>query len=561
MPDLEFSEDDMVQLSLLRDEETDALIDAGFLGEDQRLSSPMDDLLCFTYEELVLQVTAGIHYPVTAPCFDLNNLTLSRKDIDSLRATLRWVIENAAETNCIEKWLDRESSEYGIFKATKVVLHLAQEVDVLVKAVRGRTQKEDDQGDGEEKREPWEQRKASEAITTNEIALEYLRKSAKEICETIPSCYRVLHAECVIRHDLAARFDACRDRLREKLLRHRNSLPKCCTKHTRLEDKVEHLVRPHITFHGTQRHFVPTIVRHGFLKPGSRVPKGGKGVHGNMHEVRCGSTYGCGIYSSPSADFSLSYSDHWARPTSPTEYFGLKLIVCATIMGRPRQMFREDNWRQQSEPYEGADSHVANRELEYIVFDPAQIIPVYVLHLDWGADNADHFANLPLDANQWKPRVSPAKNKLNVNEGLDSVYAGERQRARQAVFAKAAKYFPYGYGPATGGRFVIEEVGEVSEDEEEYGEYQAMRGKENDDETEKSQTNFWGWVKAAEEDEGGRPDRGKGSVPADEYTAERRGFGSRPENWDSIKAARWEKVEEEDDDNDGSLNLDRLLFG
>lgn len=141
MADLEFSEEDIVQLALLRDEETDALIDAGFLSNDHRLSSPMDDVLCFTYEELILQVTAGTHYPVTAPLFDLINLTLSRKDIDGLRATLRCVIEEAAETNCVEKWLDRENSTYGIFEATKVVLKMAQETDALVKAVRNRANK------------------------------------------------------------------------------------------------------------------------------------------------------------------------------------------------------------------------------------------------------------------------------------------------------------------------------------------------------------------------------------------------------------------------------------
>ncbi|KAF9873210.1 hypothetical protein CkaCkLH20_09373 [Colletotrichum karsti] len=550
MADLEFSEEDIVQLSLLRDEETDALIDAGFLSDDHRLSSPMDDVLCFTHEELILQVTAGIHYPVRAPAFDLINLTLSRRDIDGLRATLRGMIEEAAETNCVEKWLDRENSTYGIFEATKVVLKMAQEVDALVKAVQSRSnQKADEKG-----RIPSDQfqRKAVQAITTNEIALEYLGMSAREICETIPSCYRVLHVECVIRRDLAARFDACRARLRERLLLHHKSLPNCCVKHTRLEDKLEHLIRPRMTFHGTQRHFVPSIVRHGFLKPGSRVPKGDKGGYdGNVHQVRCGSTYGRGIYSSPSADFSLCYTDYWARPTSPTEYFGLKLIVCATIMGRARQMFREDNWRTQSRPYEGADSHVANRELEYIVFDPAQIIPIYVLHLDWGADNAAHFASLPMDPYQWKPKVFASNNRINVNEGLDSAYAGERQRAKQAVFAKAAKYFPYGYGPATGGRFVVEEVGEVSEDEEDYGEYQTMRDTENEDKADMS-TSFWGWVKAAEEDEGGI------HITADEYTAESKGSGYRPENWDSIKRAEWE-VEDEDDD-DG-FNLDWLSLG
>ena len=38
--------------------------------------------------------------------------------------------------------------------------------------------------------------------------------------------------------------------------------------------------------------------------------------------------------------------------------------------------------------------------------------------------------------------------------------------------SKARKYFPYGFGAATSSHFLVEDVGEVSEDEEEYDEYQ-----------------------------------------------------------------------------------------
>jgi hypothetical protein len=52
---------------------------------------------------------------------------------------------------------------------------------------------------------------------------------------------------------------------------------------------------------------------------------------------------------------------------------------------------------------------------------------------------------------------------------------GDKQRLKEELIAKAAKYFPYGYGPATGTSFVVEEVGEVDDDEEEYGDYQKAR--------------------------------------------------------------------------------------
>jgi hypothetical protein len=46
---------------------------------------------------------------------------------------------------------------------------------------------------------------------------------------------------------------------------------------------------------------------------------------------------------------------------------------------------------------------------------------------------------------------------------------------RQEKKAAAAKYIPYGFGPAKRTAFVIEEIGETSDDEEVYGDYQGAR--------------------------------------------------------------------------------------
>jgi len=122
----------------------------------------------------------------------------------------------------------------------------------------------------------------------------------------------------------------------------------------------------------------------------------------------------------------------------------------------------------QTEPYPSADSHVGNDQMEYIVFNKAQIIPCYVVHLDWGKDNEKYFWDIPADPNVWVKRQKKTHPKL-----LHEVVAlGDKQRSREALIAKASKYFLYGYGTATGKLFVVEDVGEVDEDEEEYGEYQ-----------------------------------------------------------------------------------------
>lgn len=51
---------------------------------------------------------------------------------------------------------------------------------------------------------------------------------------------------------------------------------------------------------------------------------------------------------------------------------------------------------------------------------------------------------------------------------------------KQAKKAAVSKWFPYGFGPATGTLFVIEEIGAVLDDEN-YGEYQGQRQEVGDE--------------------------------------------------------------------------------
>jgi len=47
---------------------------------------------------------------------------------------------------------------------------------------------------------------------------------------------------------------------------------------------------------------------------------------------------------------------------------------------------------------------------------------------------------------------------------------------RRKILTKIArKHFPHGFGPATGDNFVVEEIGAVDDDEEEWGDYQLDR--------------------------------------------------------------------------------------
>jgi hypothetical protein len=46
---------------------------------------------------------------------------------------------------------------------------------------------------------------------------------------------------------------------------------------------------------------------------------------------------------------------------------------------------------------------------------------------------------------------------------------------RKIMTKLARKHFPFGYGPAQDAKFVVEEIGEVDEDDEEWGDYQIER--------------------------------------------------------------------------------------
>ncbi|KAJ7586093.1 hypothetical protein C8J56DRAFT_891934 [Mycena floridula] len=228
----------------------------------------------------------------------------------------------------------------------------------------------------------------------------------------------------------------------------------------RKEDIIEYLTPPLVTFHGTGPHLIPSIVQQGFLKPEDIHP-----VSFETLPVVCGSTYGRGIYSSPDPHFALIYSGTQSLATTPNGIPGLKLIVCATIMGRTMEVSRDDNWRNQSEPYHGCDSDVANDNEEYIVFHNAQILPCHVLHLDWEEfNNVETFMLARMDVP--KKRKPAPKNEV--------LSPGDMQRQKQERLAQAQKYFAYGFGPVSGRKIVIQEIGKI-EDDEEYGQYQANR--------------------------------------------------------------------------------------
>ena len=143
------------------------------------------------------------------------------------------------------------------------------------------------------------------------------------------------------------------------------------------------------------------------------------------------------------------YSEINGRPETSGDFGSLKPIVCAVITGRAAFMTREDNWREKKEPFPGAHSHCANRGLEYVLFDDAQMLPCYVIHLDLGRDAARCLAAQRLG---WERRTTSAEARLRTLYPRDpcklegSEAPGDKQRIKQALMMRARKFFPYGFG-------------------------------------------------------------------------------------------------------------------
>ncbi|KAF2267208.1 hypothetical protein CC78DRAFT_593728 [Lojkania enalia] len=226
----------------------------------------------------------------------------------------------------------------------------------------------------------------------------------------------------------------------------------------------DYIVKPQITFHGTRRDSMASIVQFGFLKLGGAHP-----ITGAIIATANGRSYGKGIYSSPEAWFCIYYSDRGERH-APSELPGIKIIICATIMGRAALIDLQDSQgvRDNIRPIAGADNHADESRLQYVVFDSAAILPCIALHLNLAktseAEIDTHIIQLKRDSKQKKKK-----------DGFAFFAPRDKQRLKEERIAKARKFFAYGFGPIGGRNIVIEDIAEVDDDEEDYGDYQVNR--------------------------------------------------------------------------------------
>ncbi|TVY87770.1 hypothetical protein LAWI1_G006740 [Lachnellula willkommii] len=427
----------------------------------------------FQFQDLVLIVNSSAIDP---PQVLVTTSSMPRAYVDPLRRSLRQILE----------WpLD---SRFDIIGFAVILLRLTEEVVMFTSDWKAERKLQESVSFDEGKEQGWnakdirdfnmllENSKGLDLETVDESGNELLGSSIREICDKIPKEFRILHVEPVFRHDLVARFRERQKKMREELnTLSYHELRECVdikvikpgSYQDNRQDLAKELCNPKVSFHGTSRLLVSSVVRYGFIKPGDRAG-------GLVIGIRWGASFGVGIYSSPSASFSLFYanmSEGSQQKTRVEDLPGLRLIVCAVLMGRALEVTRDATRRTTSIADQTAQSHVSPDGNEYVVFDASQIIPCYVIHLDLGAEAAKKaLLEASNDPSKWKPtKIHP---RLEAQKPL---LPAEKEALKQAKKAAASKWFPYGYGPATGTSFVIEEIGEYSDDEEDYGEYQEQR--------------------------------------------------------------------------------------
>jgi len=116
---------------------------------------------------------------------------------------------------------------------------------------------------------------------------------------------------------------------------------------------------PQIAYHGTAEANIGSILEKGLLVPG-QGPDGR-----NVKHATDTGYWGKGIYLSPNSQLSIGYCRG-----------GKKLLICSVLMGKTFTVTA----RMDGKPIQdGYDSHTACSGQEWIIGNPAQVLPCYLI--------------------------------------------------------------------------------------------------------------------------------------------------------------------------------------
>lgn len=424
----------------------------------------------FTNLTFRLKITLGDINQTNCQIYDDNGL-YPRRQLNPARTDVRHMIRNAVS---VDEQAFRQSSpslEIVILQALERIAEMEEETVKPTTATKGWSAAEISDWN-EIVNNPF----GLDVTTIRDTASAILGKTPEELVQDIPKEWRVIHMESVLRPDFVRRFKIYQDSLRSQLDEER-SLNQKLPPHSELEGRVrsriprqeiiDDMIKPRITYHGTPLKNVASVIRYGFKMPGNVV--NGKVVA----SPRSGIAFNRGIYSSQAPSYAISYASGQEQITPVGLLPSMRLFVCATIMGRT---YRDKlGWSPvvHGPLCEGYDSHFDGR-FEYIVHNERAMLPCYVIHLDLGSEEAKRtLASAQQNPTSfYRVRRSAQKERAHPRLAKRDMAPGDIKREQEARKAAASKWFPYGFGTATGTSFVIEEIGDVSDDEEEYGDWQ-----------------------------------------------------------------------------------------
>ena len=122
--DFSFTDDELVELGLLRDQEIDTLVHLGMLPKEDRWNLECRQGFTLNFPEMTLDILTGDWYPVKALSYEIKNISLPRVVVDQLRAALRVIHEDDRRANTFIRWSERVSSASGIFDFEMGTLHI-----------------------------------------------------------------------------------------------------------------------------------------------------------------------------------------------------------------------------------------------------------------------------------------------------------------------------------------------------------------------------------------------------------------------------------------------------
>ncbi|KAL7954918.1 hypothetical protein V8C34DRAFT_293017 [Trichoderma compactum] len=431
------------------------------------------------------------------------NSSMPRRILDPLRQHVRSIFLNLYNEDDNSSRVREEHLQIAILQALE---HLSEHGQDHVTSPNPKTTTAHTKGWSASEISSWDDFISNpfglDVSTVRDTASFLLGMTPEQIAQQIPSAWRIIHFENIMREDLLKRFRRYQDHLRA-VLPEQPGLRKKLPPHSSLDGRyrttlsidtvVEDMVKPRLTFHGTRLRSVRSIIRNGFLLPG-RVADGKR-----VESPRSGIAFNQGIYSSPSAAYAMSYASGQQQQTPLGLLPSMRLFVCATVMGRTYGPKSDKTLGYVHGPLvSGYDSHF-DGGYEYIIHEERAMLPCFVIHLDLGSEEAlksIRAAQLNPASIQETPTTSRASR---LHQEYDDS-PGDRKRKQLALKAAAMKWFPYGFGTATGTSFVIEDIGATSDDSETYGDWQEDKhAYEPNDE----QSVSWGYQSSGYDEEEG----------------------------------------------------------